>query len=72
MTDIEKISKEISKRTNIDRDIVEDVCKFAFLFTTDVMKDENDTHNILFNKLFKFSLKPRFKDNKSKPYSPKI
>lgn len=72
MSDIERIAKEISKRTNIDRETVEDVCKFAFLFTTDVMKDETDTHNILFNGLFKFSLKKRFKDNKSKPYSPKI
>lgn len=72
MTDIEKIAKEVSKRTDIDRDIVEDVCKFAFLFTTDVMKDETDTHDILFNKLFKFSLKKRFKEDKTKKYSPKI
>lgn len=72
MTDIEKISKEISNKLNIDRDVVEDVCKFAFLFTTDVMKDEQDTHNILFNKLFKFSLKKRFREDKTKEYSPKI
>lgn len=36
----------------------------------DVMKDENDTHSILFAKLFKFKLKNRFKENKNKPNSP--
>jgi hypothetical protein len=69
MTDIAKVAKEVSKRTNIDKEIVEDVCKFAFLFTTDVMKDEQDVHDILFNKLFKFKLKTRYKQNKRKEYS---
>ena len=36
-----------------------------------VMKDDEDYHDILFNQLFKFKLKGRFKDNKTKPYSPK-
>lgn len=71
MSDIETISKQISEELNIDRDTVEKVCKFAFIFTTDVMKDEEDTHDILFNKLFKFKLKNRFKNNKTAKYSPK-
>lgn len=33
------------------------------------MKDESDTNDILFNKLFKFKLKRRYKDNKSEKYS---
>lgn len=69
MTDIAKIAKEVSIRTGIDREVVEDVCKFSFLFTTDVMKDEQDIHDILFNKLFKFKLKTRYKQDKTKPYT---
>lgn len=34
------------------------------------MKDPDDYREILFNKLFKFKLKSRFKDNKTKDYSP--
>lgn len=34
------------------------------------MKDETDLHDILFNGLFRFKLKGRFKDNKTKRYSP--
>jgi hypothetical protein len=34
------------------------------------MKDPEDYREILFNKLFKFKLKSRFKDNKTKNYSP--
>jgi len=35
------------------------------------MKDPDDYHDILFNKLFRFSLKPRFKIDKQSDYSPK-
>lgn len=69
MTDIAKIAKTVSDRTEIDRQLVEDICKFSFLFVTDVMKDEQDTHDILFNKLFKFKLKTRYKQNKTNPYA---
>lgn len=33
------------------------------------MKDDTDTRDILFNELFKFKLKSRFKDNKQKEYT---
>lgn len=33
------------------------------------MKDEEDTKDILFNKLLKFKLKRRFKEDKSRRYS---
>jgi hypothetical protein len=33
----------------------------------DVMKDQDDTRDVLINKLFRFKLKNRFKDNKNKP-----
>jgi len=68
--DIEQIIKEVSKRTRIDIDTVDAVCKHPFRYTVEVMKDADDYHEILFNKLFKLKLKNRFKDNKTKKYSP--
>ena len=35
------------------------------------MKDPQDCHDILFRRLFRFKLKNRFKENKTKDYSPK-
>lgn len=70
MIDINNVIKETSKRTKIPIETVDAICKHTFRFTADVMKDENDYHDILFNKLFKFKLKNRFKDNKTKNYSP--
>ena len=35
------------------------------------MKDGTDYHEILFNKLFKFKLKNKFKVNKTLPYNVK-
>lgn len=72
MITIEDVIKQVSKQTGIDKEIVDVVCKHVFRFTTDVMKDPQDTHEILFAKLFKFKLKNRFKDDKTKNYSPKI
>lgn len=69
--DIEKACREISKKLNIDQDLVHKIVMYEFKFTTDVMKDPNDYRDILFNKLFKFKLKGRFKENKTKDYSPK-
>lgn len=34
------------------------------------MKDPDDTRDVLLNKLFRFKLKNRFKDNKNKLLSP--
>ena len=72
MIDINEIVKQVSKRTGIDIETVDVVCKHVFRFTIDVMKDEKDTHEILFAKLFKFKLKKRFEQDKTKPYSPKL
>lgn len=71
MTDIEQLAKEVSKRTGIDLEIVSLICKHPFLETEKIMKDENDTRDILFNQLFKFKLKRRYKENKSKEYTTK-
>ena len=70
MTDVEKICKDISKELDIEYDTVYDVCMEVFKFTKEVMLEEKDTHNILFNKLFKFKLKKRFKNDKSNVCKP--
>lgn len=71
MIDIDNVTKQVSLNTGIDREIVSTVCKHVFLCTLDAMKDDEDTKDILFNQLFKFKLKKRFKENKTQKYSSK-
>ena len=63
MIDINNVIKEVSNKLNIDEQIVDVVCKHPFKQTVDLMKGD-DTKDILFNTLFKFKLKTRFKNNK--------
>ena len=49
---------------------VGEIVMHQFQFVVDVMKDQDDTRDVLINKLFRFKLKNRFKDNKNKPLSP--
>ena len=67
MIDIEQVIKEVSTETGIDKEIVSTVCKHVFLETERIMKSE-DISDILFNRLFKFKLKRRYKEDKSRPY----
>lgn len=67
MIDINNIIKEVSNKLNIDEQIVDVVCKHPFKQTVDLMKGD-DTKDILFNTLFKFKLKTRFKNNKKQKY----
>ena len=69
MIDIDKVIKEVSKRLNIDKEIVAEVCKHPYKCVVDIMKDATDDREILFNQLFKFKLKKRFKENKTRQYS---
>lgn len=71
MIDIDFIIKEISKESKIDEDIVDTVCKHVFKETVKIMKDDSDCKDILFRGLFKFKLKPRYKNNKSLNYTSK-
>lgn len=71
MIELDQVIKEVAKRTDIDRDIVAAVCKHPFLQTVELMKDDSYTKDILFNQLFKFKLKRRYKENKSKEYTAK-
>ena len=68
MIDIEQVIKEVSKSTGIDSNVVSSVCKHAFVETQNIMKDDTNTVDILFNGLFKFKLKRRYKENKSDKY----
>lgn len=69
MIDIEQVIKEVSNRTGVDKEIVEKVCKHVFDYTVNIMKDDENVQSILFNKLFKFELKRRFKENKTRKYT---
>ena len=70
MTDIDVICRQISKTLNEDFSFVKNVVTSQFLFITNVMKDDDDTKDILINKLVRFKLKDRFKKNKERDYSP--
>jgi hypothetical protein len=69
--DIERVIKDVSKNLNVDKEIVGTVCKHAFQSVVDTMKSDDDTRDILFNQAFKFKLKRRYKEDKTKQYSSK-
>ena len=71
MIDIDQVIKEVSQRTGIDKEIVAVVCKHPFLQTVELMKDDNNIQDVLFNQLFKFKLKRRYKENKTQKYTTK-
>ena len=70
MTDVDGICRQISKTLNEEFSFVKSIVTSQFLFITNVMKDNDDTKDILINKLARFKLKNRFKENKEKDYSP--
>lgn len=69
--ELDKTCRKIAKQLNEDFELVKKIVQFEFQYTVDIMKDPEDTRDILFNKLFKFKLKSRFKEDKTKQYSPK-
>lgn len=68
MITIEEVIKEVSKNLNLDKELISTICKHPFQQTIELMKSD-DTHDILFNELFKFKLKKRYKENKQRGYS---
>lgn len=70
MMNIDKVCRQIAKDLNEDPNVVKQIIMHQFQFVMDVMKDEDDTRDVLINKLFRFKLKKRFKDNKQSNYSP--
>lgn len=72
MTDMRKACSETAKKLGEDPELVYNIAMFQFKFIEEVMKDPNDLHDILIHDLFRFTLKPRFKTDKTKDYSPKL
>lgn len=70
--EFKKTCEKIAKELNEPLEFVMDVARYEFEYTANKMKDPNDYHDILFNRLFKFKLKSRFKENKTKENSPKL
>lgn len=68
---IDKVCRQIANKYEMDLEEVKQIVLFQFQFTKQVMQDPYDTHDILFNKLFRFKLKSRFKENKQNKLSPK-
>lgn len=68
MITLDDVIKQVSKNLNLDRELVAEVCKHPFQETVKAMKSD-DTSDILFNELFKFKLKKRYKENKQRQYS---
>ena len=68
MINIDDVIKEVAKNLNLDKETVNAVCKHVFQETVNLMKSE-DTSDILFNELFKFKLKRRYKEDKQRQYS---
>lgn len=68
---MDEIIKQISENTKINQQIVENIIKSHFKYVRQIMQDENDVRDILFNNLFKFKLKTRYKNNKRLNYISK-
>lgn len=68
--DLNKACRRIAKENQIDLDLVKKIVMYEFKYTKDIMQSDN-TEDILFNKLFKFKLKTRYKENKNQKYISK-
>ena len=65
---IDKACKQLAKDLKEDVDTVHNIVMFQFRQIVEKMKDLDNTEDILLNKLFKFKLKTRYKNNKSLKY----
>lgn len=63
--DLQTTCNKIAKQLELNPEFVKEVVKFQFQFIADVMKDDNDFHDILINKLFKFKLKSKYKKHEN-------
>lgn len=68
--DLNKACRRIAKEHQIDFELVKKIVMYEFQYTKDIMQSDN-TEDILFNKLFKFKLKTRYKENKNQKYTSK-
>lgn len=68
MITFDDIVKEVAKNLDLDKDLVKAVCAIPFKHTVEIMKSDK-TEDVLFNNLFKFKLKRRYKEDKQRQYS---
>lgn len=66
---VRDLIKETAKLTKQDEQLVQNIILNQFGILIKIMKDDTDIRDILFNKLFKFKLKRRFKENKTQKYT---
>lgn len=71
MKNLDQICRLVAKQLNEDPNVVHKVVMFQFKQISDIMKDPTDIRDILINKLFKFKLKTRYKENKQLKYTAK-
>lgn len=69
MTQFKKLCNKTALQLQEDGDLVYKIARFQFEQIAKSIKDLNDTRDILINKLFKFKLKTRYKNNKSLKYT---
>ena len=50
---IDKVCRKIPNKNQMDLEEVKQIVLYQFYFTKQVMQDPDDTHDILFNKLFR-------------------
>lgn len=66
---VRDLIKETVKLTKQDEQLVQNIILNQFGILIKIMKDDTDVRDILFNKLFKFKLKRRFRENKIQKYT---
>ena len=66
---VRDLIKETIKLTKQDEQLVQNIILNQFGILIKIMKDDTDVRDILFNKLFKFKLKKRFRENKTQKYT---
>lgn len=66
---VRDLIKETVKLTKQDEQLVQNIILNQFDILIKIMKDDTDVRDILFNKLFKFKLKRRFRENKTQKYT---
>ena len=71
MKNLDQICRLVAKQLNEEPNVCHKVVMFQFKQISDIMKDPTDIRDILINKLFKFKLKTRYKENKQLKYTAK-
>ena len=69
MNNLDKLCNKTARDLKEDKDVVHKLVMFQFKQILERMRDLDDTRDILLNRLFKFKLKTRYKNNKHLKYT---